>query len=69
MDTDLAFTIRCLLADCEQVARSNGWKTRDYYGFDADLEYVVSSLGRKPTRAEWAEAGLHYVGSNFVAED
>ena len=35
---------------------------------EADLDYVVAELGRRPTRDEWRAAGLSWVGSDHCAE-
>ncbi|MBA3762231.1 MAG: hypothetical protein H0X04_02660 [Chthoniobacterales bacterium] len=52
------------LSFCVASAREQGWTDQDgEYEYTAvDLEYVTDKLGRKPTRQEWADAGLRYVG-------
>lgn len=67
MDTT---TIKTLLASCVTDARAQGFDGADdeYSYTAADLDWVTSELGGKPTAAEWAEAGLRSVGSAHVAE-
>ncbi len=52
------------LAACVAAAREQGWDGEDgEYEYTAvDLEYVIHSVGRKPSRQEWADAGLPYAG-------
>lgn len=62
--------IRALLADYEAEARNQGldpdtvWEPTKF-----DLEWVCDQLGRKPSREEWAGAGLPHVGSARVADE
>lgn len=70
-DTD---RIRRLLAGCVAEARKAAGSRVDEIDWDdyeytaADLEYVTDTLGRKPAREEWAEAGCRGVGSAHVAD-
>ncbi len=60
-------TIRGLLSECEAAWRAQG-ATGEVRYTAADLDHVCQTLGRKPTAAEWADAGLASVGSKHVAE-
>jgi hypothetical protein len=68
---DVIATIQEALADCIAEARREGYLADDelYECIPADLESVEQELGRKPTREEWAEAGLPNVGSAHVAAE
>lgn len=57
-------TLSDLLNDCFLAAQDQGFDgDRDSYEYTpADLEYVTDMLGRKPSRQEWAAAGLPHVG-------
>lgn len=62
-------TIRELLSECEAEARrqgdfEGGWELTRH-----DMEWITDQLGRKPTRDEWAAAGLRWVGDAHVAEE
>jgi hypothetical protein len=57
--------ITALLAECEAEARAQGWSGL-WEPTEADIEYVVEKLGRKPTREEWVDARLPYVGGGHV---
>jgi hypothetical protein len=64
-------TINQLLSDCICAARREGWTGEDseYSYTREDCEWVISQLGRKPSRDEWTRAGLHGIGSAHVEED
>ncbi len=57
-------TLAELLEDCYLEAQRQGYPGGrfDYEPSEADLDYVTDMLGRRPSRAEWRAAGLHYVG-------
>ena len=60
--------IKSLLAECEKLARIEGFEGEDFQPTSADLVWVCDELGRKPTAEEWKAAGLAWVGSNHIAE-
>lgn len=64
-------TIESLLESCvaDAVAQGYAGEAAEYSYTAQDLDWVVSELGRKPTAAEWADAGLASVGGRHVAED
>ena len=54
-----------LIESCREEWRKNG--ATDPIDLTADdCEWIVSQLGRKPTREEWADAGLPDVGGAHV---
>lgn len=65
--TDTTITqIKSLLESCVEEARRQGWDGERYDYTAQDLQWVTDELGRKPTAAEWAGAGLNAVGSAHV---
>jgi len=63
--------IKGLLADCRSEARKQGWTGSDAsYEYTAyDMAWITGQLGYKPSREDWEQAGLRYVGSEHVASD
>ncbi len=64
-------TLRASLALCRSLAREQGWEGADAeYQYTAeDLHFVTDEIGRKPTREEWAEAGIRWVGEDHVGDE
>jgi hypothetical protein len=62
--------IRSALEECYATAKEQGFEGsyEDWMPTKADLEYVTDKLGRKPTEAQWKEAGLGWVGGAHVAD-
>lgn len=61
--------LRELLDQCVDEARANGWNGEGEYDVTlADALWITKQLRRKPTRAEWREAGMSYVGNLHAAE-
>lgn len=62
--------IKTQLAMCLDVAKDLGYEGEDseYNYTSQDLDAIVEHLGAKPTREEWKQAGLKYVGSNHCSE-
>jgi hypothetical protein len=60
--------IQELLTECEAEAMKQGHEG-EWQPTATDLVWVCAALGHKPTREEWAEAGLPLVGSMHVADD
>lgn len=60
--------IRSMLKSCIDDARKQGWigDDSDYEHTEEDLEWVTTELKRRPTREEWAAAGLSHVGDAHV---
>ncbi len=59
-NTMAAGTVKNSLRACLESARAQGWDgvDGDYEYTREDLDSVVEDLGRRPTSAEWAEAGI-----------
>ncbi len=63
--TSITDAIRAALASCISAARAEGYTgtDREYEYAPSDMEYVITRVGFRPTRAEWEDAGLRYIGS------
>ena len=55
-------TIKGQIEQCEAEARRHGWEGARYEPTPEDCEAIVRALGYRPTRAEWASAGVYWVG-------
>ena len=63
-----------LIAECESSSCAAGYEYDEddraagepYPLTQADCEWIVEHLGRKPTREEWSAAGYHWVGGAHV---
>lgn len=59
-------TIRRLAAECIAEAQSEGWTGDGYELTAADCEAIddgfASHHGRRPTKADWTDAGYPHVG-------
>jgi hypothetical protein len=54
---------------CRAEAMKEGFDPEtEWEPTEADAEFVIEELGRKPTRQEWADAGWKYVGGKHVGE-
>ena len=60
--------LRAEVADCVASAREQGYvgAAADYQMTEADLESITDALGYRPTRKEWAVAGVHLLGDRHV---
>lgn len=58
------------LEKVRDMARAQGWdgEDRDYEYTEADMDAVIDAIGYKPTREEWKEVGLSYVGGKHCHE-
>ena len=70
MTPPVSTRIRSLLAQCLRAARDQGYTGTDAaYEYTAeDCDYVIATLSRKPTRQQWADAGLPYVGDAHIQD-
>ena len=71
METTTATKIRAELDACIKSARAQGWDGEpDTYTFtEFDLVSVIDAIGHKPTREEWADAGLPGIGHQHVSDE
>jgi hypothetical protein len=62
-------TLTAEIADCIAEARRNGYDgtDRDYQLTALDCDSITNTLGYKPTREEWADAGYRFIGDKHVA--
>lgn len=60
--------IRAQLAECVAAARREGYTGTDveYDVTRQDMESIIDHFGAKPTRQQWLDAGLGWVGSAHV---
>ncbi|ODS54690.1 MAG: hypothetical protein ABS36_11025 [Acidobacteria bacterium SCN 69-37] len=61
-------TIAVLADSCESGARQQGFGGDTYSLTAEDCDYIVSMMERRPTEAEWADAGIKSVGSRHVGQ-
>lgn len=52
---------------CEAAAREQGLQG-SFTPTELDLDSICQELGRKPTREEWLEAGLRWIGDDHCGE-
>ena len=69
LDIDINDYLASLVERCETAARHEGWTGDAYEPTAVDLEWVCEQIGRKPTLAEWEDAGLPHVGNAHIAEE
>ena len=65
-------TLKTLIADCIRTAREQGWDgdAADFVFTREDLDSVVETLGKRPTREEWREAGVAgWIGAAHVSDE
>lgn len=56
-------TLKALIEDCIAEARRQGWDGEGQYELTGpDCDWIISHLGRNPTREEWAAAGYRRNG-------
>lgn len=63
-------TLKRLILECKWAAKREGavnWERLDLT--QADCDWIVGELGRKPSRDEWFDAGYEYVGSRHISTD
>ena len=60
-----------LVTGCIEKAREQGWTGADseYEHTAGDLEWVTDELGYLPTREQWKEVGLLYVGGGHLGDE
>lgn len=61
-------SLSSLIAHCEEEWRKQGAEGDIDLTAD-DCDWITDTLGRKPSREEWADAGLPHVGSRHVADE
>ena len=60
--------LRNLIEECRTEWRRQGSDETHGDLSPADCDWIISQLGRKPTREEWRDAGFRYVGSAHCAD-
>lgn len=61
-------TLAGLVAECIEAWRAQDAEVSASQLTQEDCDWICEQMGRKPTREEWADAGLPHVGSAHVGE-